>query len=51
MHEHSSPSKRMISESCLGLPARFELDRSRAQSEVLEKTGVSDFSNRIVQFW
>jgi hypothetical protein len=43
MHEHRSPLEKMASEPCLTLQERFELDRSRAQSEVLVKTGVSDF--------
>jgi hypothetical protein len=51
MHEHESPSQRMTSEPRLGLPAQFELDRSGAQSEVLGKTSVSDFLNRMIRFW
>jgi hypothetical protein len=35
--EHKSTSERVTNESCLGLPARFELDRARAQSKVLGK--------------
>jgi hypothetical protein len=41
----------MTREPCLGLPARFDLDRAEAQSEVSGKTGVSDFPNRMVWFW
>jgi hypothetical protein len=42
---------RMTSEPHLGSPTRFELDRARAQSEVLGKTRVSSFLNRMVRFW
>jgi hypothetical protein len=49
--EHGSTSESVTSEPYLGLPARFEIDRAGAQSEVLVKTGVSDLSNRIVRFW
>jgi hypothetical protein len=41
MHEQRSPSERMTSEQRLGMPARFEIDRSRVQSKVSGKTGVS----------
>jgi hypothetical protein len=50
-HEHRSTLERMTSESCLGSPTQFELHWSRAQSEVLGKTEVSNFSNRMVRFW
>jgi hypothetical protein len=46
-----STLERMTSESRLGSPTWFELDRSEAQSEVSEKTGVSGFLNWMVHFW
>jgi hypothetical protein len=51
MREHRSPSERMTSEPRLGLLARFELDRSGAQSEASRKIGVFGFLNQMVQFW
>jgi hypothetical protein len=45
-----STSERVTSDPRLGLPKRFELDRSGAQSEVSGKTGVSGFPKQMVQF-
>jgi hypothetical protein len=45
--EHDSTSERMTSELSLVSPARFELDRAGAQSEV-GKTRVSGFLNLMV---
>jgi hypothetical protein len=39
----------MTNEPRLVSPAQFELDRDRAQSEFLGKTGISGFPNRMVQ--
>jgi hypothetical protein len=49
--KHGITSERMTSKPYLGLPARFELDRAGAQSEVSGKIEVSVFPNRMVRFW
>jgi hypothetical protein len=41
----------VTNEPRLGSPIRFELDQSGAQSEALEKIGVSDLTNQMVRFW
>jgi hypothetical protein len=49
--KHRITSERMTSKPHLGSPARFELDRAGAQSEVSGKIEVFGFPNRIVRFW
>jgi hypothetical protein len=49
--EHKNTLKRVISESRIGSPAWFELNRSEAQSNILRKIGVFDLTNQMVRFW